>query len=91
MTIPGNVEIINNYLFIGCPSLEEIVLNEGVLDIREEAFAGCESLQKISIPNTVSSIDASAFNDVDTVSIVTTAGSYAETYANENGIPCEIQ
>ena len=91
VTMPDNVKVVESSLFIGCRTLETVILNEGIESINEKAFAGCKVLQKVYIPSTVTYIDASAFNDVDTVTIVTTTGSYAETYANENGIPCEIQ
>ena len=71
--------------------MEEVIIENGVESIGDSCFEECGQLKTIYIPASVKEIEEYAFYDCDNVTIVTTAGSYAETYANENGIPCEIQ
>ena len=92
IVIPANIKNLVS-TFNGCKQLREATLNEGIEIIGEDCFRGCDVLEKVVIPSTVCEIDKDAFayDTLDNITIITTAGSYAETYANENGIPCEIQ
>lgn len=92
IVIPANIKSLVS-TFNGCKQLREATLNEGIEIIGEDCFRGCDVLEKVVIPSTVCEIDKDAFayDTLDNITIITTAGSYAETYANENGIPCEIQ
>ena len=72
-------------------SIKTVTLPEGMEYIGASCFGECNQLEKVYIPESVTEIDGDIFYDCGDVTIVTTAGSYAETYANENGIPCEIQ
>ena len=47
------LKTIPEYCFMGCSSLEEIVIPEGVLEIEYDAFEGCSSLRKIVLPSTL--------------------------------------
>jgi len=49
--------------FQGCKSLVEVVLNDGLIEIEEDAFQDCTALQSINIPSTVTKIGDDAFND----------------------------
>ncbi len=53
--------------------------------IESEAFAGLTNVDEIIIPNSVTSIAADAFEGSD-VTLIVTSGSYAETWAIENGM-----
>ena len=55
--------------------------------IGENCFAGCISLQKITIPASVTEIAESAFDECENVTIYCYESSYAQSYAEENGIP----
>ncbi len=57
--------------------------------IRYRAFNGCVNLESVRIPFR-SDIDENAFLDCPNLTIHGYAGSYAQTYALENGIPFEI-
>ena len=47
---------------MGCTSLTEVSIPEGVTSIGNYAFSACTSLTEISIPNSVTSIGISIFN-----------------------------
>ena len=50
------------------------------------SFAGCTSLEKVVIPKTVKNISDKAFLNCDKLTIFGYTNSYAQTYAEENGI-----
>ena len=50
------------------------------------AFANCTDLEKILIPASVTKIGEDAFKNCEKLTIFAPKGSYAETYARENGI-----
>ena len=87
ITLPGSLTYIDWRAFYECSSLESITLPEGLTSIEEATFAGCSNLKSITIPKSVTEIDSYAFKDCDKLSICGYPGSYAETYANEKGIP----
>ncbi len=59
--IPNSVEIIDKYAFSGCSSLEEVVLPEGLVEIRRGLFNECTALKRIVFPNSVRIISMDAF------------------------------
>lgn len=58
--------------------------------IGEDAFAKCDVLESVTIPASVTEM-TDPFWGSDNVTIYTPVGSYAETWAAENGIPCVAQ
>ena len=64
-----------------------VILPEGLEAIGWFAFYGCTSLIDVSIPKSVSSIGYAVFDGCENVSIICTAGSYAEQYAISYGLP----
>jgi len=83
--IPGGVTAILDNTFYACWSLERITIPDSVTRIEESAFESCEMLTEITIPASVISIDSTAFKNSGLKTIYGTAGSYAETFAAENG------
>jgi hypothetical protein len=67
--------------------LSSATIEDGMVTIPSYLFAQCSTLTKITIPDSVTEIGANAFNGCDDLTIYGFAGSYAETYANENNIP----
>ena len=61
ITIPGNVNSIGSYAFLGCESLNEVTIKNGVKSIGQDAFSYCLVLTSVSIPNSVTSIGDRAF------------------------------
>lgn len=86
--IPQSVTSIGTYTFAMCQSLTDIVLPEGITSIGEGAFYNCTSLKRVTIPSSVTSIGNGAFTDDNgnlSITVYGTAGSYAETWAKNNG------
>ena len=47
-TVTG-IEVLNQYVFMGCTHITEINLPEGLTEIGYSAFSGCEKLAKVNI------------------------------------------
>ncbi|MBQ6553540.1 MAG: leucine-rich repeat protein [Clostridia bacterium] len=94
ITIPSSIKRIESWTFTNFISLEEVNLPEGLESIGDFAFLACASLRRIVIPRSVTSIGMGLFYfNVPTPTDIVMAvyeGSYAQTYAEENGVPYEI-
>ena len=84
--IPASVRSIGDSAFYNCDALHTVTIHEGAESIGYHCFSNCPSLTEIHIPASVGSIDEYAFEDSEKVVIYAPAGSYAETFAAENGI-----
>ena len=85
-TIPDSVTTIAYAAFKECKKLKSITISDSVTIIGDYAFSGCKKLKSITIPDSVTAIGEGAFEGCgNSFTIHGTAGSYAETYANENG------
>lgn len=87
LRIPDSVLIIDSSAFYKLENLEECYLGNSVQKIGEAAFYDCTSLRLIEIPTSVTEIEENAFFGCGKLTIYGYAGSYAEQYAEENGIP----
>lgn len=85
----SGITAIGPTVFNQCSSLTNISIPKSVTRIDRYAFADCRSLEKVSIPSSVSSIDSSAFQNSNNITIVCEPGSFAEKFANSNGIKIE--
>ncbi len=92
--IPEGVSDLPGYAFVGCESLSEVKLHEGLKTIGSGCF-GRTALKSLIIPESVTKIDPEwckgdiFYEGVKVTKIETIngiAGSYAETFAKENGI-----
>lgn len=81
------VRIINEYAFTDCESLTSVIIPDSVNDIGFKAFYDCTKLESATVPDSVTTIGESAFVGCKKLTIYGYAGSYAETYAKEYGIP----
>ena len=82
--LPASLVRIENEAFMNTP-FSYVELPETVTTIGSKAFANCSILSYIFIPESTRSIASDAFlNDANLV-ILGKAGSYAETFANNNG------
>lgn len=57
--------------FIGCPSLTNVTIENGVTEIPAFAFSQCEYLTSITIPDSVTNIDEFAFHDCIGITSIT--------------------
>ena len=75
-------------LTIGGSEVTNLVIPNGVTEIKQYAFSGCTGLTSVTIPNSVTSIGSSAFSDcsgLTSVTIgnsVTSIGDYAFRYCS---------
>ncbi len=84
----GFIQIDKN-AFIDCFSLSEITLPLGLKSINAETFKNNTSLTDVHIPESVTAIDKTAFSYPAKTTIYGIPGSYAETFAKENGFKFE--
>lgn len=86
--IPENVVVIEDCAFYTCRALTGIALPEGATTIGAQSFYNCTALESVYIPASVNSIAANAFEGCDTtkLAIYGVHNTYAETYADGNGI-----
>ena len=87
VTLPDSVELIRAGAFSNCVSLASIVIPPRIVILKADVFEGCTGLTSILIPEGVRRIEKDAFIDCPDLTIYGKEGSYAETYAVENGIP----
>ncbi|MGM9551822.1 MAG: leucine-rich repeat protein [Clostridia bacterium] len=85
VVIPAEMTVLSKNLFAGCTSLEYVYIHSGIETISEGVFYGCKNLKEVTIPKSVTSIEVDSFYNCKAVLSVV-KGSYAETYAKEQGM-----
>lgn len=95
--VPGTVKVIDEYSFSFLEDINEVVIEDGVEIIEEDAFIGDSDLLKVHIPASVKELDdcGIGYNDDDLpvskdFTIYCAKGSEAEKYAKENNFKYEI-
>ena len=83
------VTSIAKQAFTYCNSLTQVIIPDSVTSIEDGAFYSCDALSEVAIPVSVTSIGADAFGDCPLLTLTVFPGSFAETFAQENGIPCK--
>ncbi len=78
---------INSFAFYNCDCLESVSLLEGTTSIDPYAFRYCSGLKNILIPKSVTNIGEEAFYHCYDLVISGYENSYAQRYAEENGVP----
>ena len=84
--LPASLQVIEDEAFEGT-SLFSVELPDSVVSIGERAFSSISTLRAVSIPDSVTYIARNAFTDSENVTIAASSGSYARTWARENGVP----
>ena len=87
ITIPDSVAVIGDSAFGRCEELSSVTIGKGVTAIEKNAFRFCKSLHAVTIPESVTTIGDHAFRDCPDLTMSSKAGSYAQSYAQKNGIP----
>ena len=62
VVVPGSVAVLPDEAFCDNHSLEEVVLDEGVVEVGEWAFYKCVSLWRVHLPSTILRIGDDAFS-----------------------------
>ena len=83
-----NGAMIQSYAFNGTGAAS-VVLSDSLLAIPDYAFTNCHDLKYVTIPESVVFIQPNAF-DFEGLTICCYYGSYAHTFAAENGISYEL-
>ena len=90
--VPDRATSIANGAFFGCISLVSIVIPKSVTSIGTIAFLGCINLTSITIPSSVTAIGEGTFLNCNALTeIKGVKGSFAETWAKENGYTFIVQ
>jgi len=79
----GSVESIGYGAFAGYDALTEVIIPEGILNIRQAAFRGCDNLSTVILPESLGVIDDYAFTgcenlvDINFPNSINWIGAYA--------------
>lgn len=86
VTLGTGITSIPSSAFEHCDALQSIVLPYRTATVGANAFKNCVALTEITIPRATTSIDATAFSYPSKMTVYGIAGTYAETFANEQGM-----
>lgn len=71
-----------------CSALAQVILADGAVAVPSYLLAGCTNQQiDLVLPDSTTSIATSALDGPQTVTIVANPGTFAQTYAEANGLP----
>ena len=85
----AGLKVIPEYCFYEDPALQKVILPYQFTTVNASAFANCTKLTDITFNRNVSSVDASALSYKDKTTIHGVKGTYAETFASDNGFKFE--
>lgn len=89
--VDNGITSLGKYAFSGFNKAESILLPDSLTTINQHAFASCNSLKELTLSNNVTSIADTSFAFIggtkkDDFTLVANLGSYALSYAIQNGI-----
>ena len=87
LTLPDSLTSIGDLAFSRCTGLSSLTLPDGLTSIGDLAFSRCTGLRSLTIPAGVSSFGEDIFDGCPDLTLSVYAGSAAEAYAEEHGIP----
>ena len=92
IVIAEGLEEVGYLTFGNCFNVREIILGEDVTRLGEFAFGACTALERVYISSDdTEEIHEWAFFGSENVTIYGKSGSDIETFANEQGIPFEVE
>ena len=77
---------IPQYAFEHCDKLQSIVIPYNVKSIESNAFANSIAISEVTIPRATTKISENAFSYPSRMTVYGIKGTYAETFANEQGM-----
>lgn len=87
--LPDRINTLGRSAFYGAHNLESIIIPEGVTKIPFECFQQCYNMDWILIPKSVQIIDPEAFTYDHIFLVKCYKGSYADRWADEQGLNTE--
>jgi len=84
--IPGTIQYIGEGAFSVCTSMKKVELAMGVFSVEKYAFSLCQAIESLILPHSVLRIEQGAFADSTSAVVSGYVGSYAETFAKNNGL-----
>jgi hypothetical protein len=103
LVLPSGITNIKGNAFSGCNKLYELILPNSLTSIKDFTFLNCSGLNRLYIPNSIINIGYGAFslgyenplagwqlNRNELLTIYGESGSYAQSYAQQNGIPFAV-
>ena len=89
LTLPADLEVIQARAFYNAGSIGKVVLPDGIARIESEAFAH-STLSEINLPSSITFIADDAFDECSSFNATVTAGSVAESYCLQKGLPYTV-
>ena len=89
-SVPQGITIIAEEAFNDVQSLISINFPDTLQSIGRGAFLNCKSLTSVSLPDSLQTIGSDAFYNCENVTLIVFKDSYAQQYAEENGIPYQF-
>ncbi len=86
VSLGTGLTFLPSYAFAQCPKLTGIVLPYRMTKINDNAFNACTGLTEVTMPRGMASIGSQVFSYPGKMTIYGIKGTYAETYASDNGI-----
>ena len=86
IVLPDSMTEIGMNAFAGCNALTEITIPTGLKELPGNLFSFCTNLKKVIIPDSIQKISNWTFAGCNNVVLYGTKDSYAETFANANGL-----
>lgn len=84
--VPGTV-MLDNTTFNSRSNITKVELEEGIKTIMPYVFNYCTGIKELYLPDSLELVEADAFNGVNLkqITVYGNTGTYAETFAKENG------
>ena len=79
---------LGNQAFFGCKNLKELVIPEGITEIKENCFKNCLNLETIYLPTSLKLIKTNAFAGCEALKEVNYEGNLLENIEIESGNEC---
>lgn len=87
IVVPEGVTEVSWDAFVDCKKLQCVVLPSTLQEIERRTFARCPELKEVHISSKTSQIYPDSIINCPLLTIYAPAGSYAEMFAKQNGIP----
>lgn len=91
LILPSSLISVEDYTFYGNTSIHEVILPDGIKQIKNNAFAN-SSIKRINLPTSISLIEKNAFyGTTETLIATVEIGSYAQMRCDELGIKWTVK